>query len=157
MNGFCCFYILLDAIHAYVRNHLCLFLTLTIFDISGDGITHLLFVETHMFTFLCIASVSLQIELKHFFFLMAGEYLIICMFHNLFNHSPLIDIWVASKFLPLQMLSNFVNTSVRTCANISEGEHFRSGTAGLKGMLQLNKTSLGFQKACFRKHDASFL
>ena len=55
------------------------------------------------------------------FFFMAGEYFLICIFHNLFNHSPVIDIWVASKFLPLKTLSNFVNMSIHTCASISEG------------------------------------
>ena len=56
----------------------------------------------------------------------------------------MIDIWVASKFLPLQTLSRFVNRSIHTCASISEGWNSRSGTAGIKGMLQFLK-SLSFQ------------
>ena len=36
---------------------------------------------------------------KHFF--MLGEYFTICVFHNLFNHSSVIDIWVASKWVSL--------------------------------------------------------
>ena len=64
--------------------------------------------------------------------------------HNLFSHSTVIDIWVVSKFLPLQTLSSFVNMSIHTCASISEGWNSRSGTAGIKGMLQFLK-SLSFQ------------
>ena len=69
--------------------------------------------------------------------------------YNLFNHSTVIDIWVTSKFLPLQILSNFVNMSIPTCTSISEGWNSRSGTPGIKGMLQFLK-SLSFQ--CFSRN-----
>ena len=32
---------------------------------------------------------------------MLGEYFTICVFHNLFNHPTVIDIWVASKWASL--------------------------------------------------------
>ena len=41
-------------------------------------------------------------DTAHFkYFFMLGEYFTICVFHNLFNHSSMIDIWVASKWASL--------------------------------------------------------